>query len=562
MKTPWFVVLLIILAPCSARSQQAVVVLAAAATSSAAGSAPITCLLDPGCQGYWATGSLDGGTDEGIYIQLDHVTAIDFIEIGLAPGVSLGDNAPWNLRLYLNGKTRNPRGSYLAEVGTSQILRFGLGNRADPAVGPFGENVKSVFLKIERSADWKPGQFRVSSIRFLKANASGTSSPIALMLPKLVPAELTATSILEPATAYHPANLFDSKYDIAWSTDGKKSDGKGESFTLTLNNPQTLSGILLWNGYQRSAKHFKANGRVLALDVQADALPVQSLKLADQMGPQKIGFSPPLINARQLRFTIKDIVPGSSYKDVLISELRLIGAQRELIAPVTNLPKVAPPAAFQGLLNRSFANILHQPITGNPEDFEGPDNALSKRCDNGRIRLRDNGTFVIYKNFNYGKYDSAAKPANINASVLEGNWEPKGDKVRIFGRKYVTALQESEYLQEPKVAVPQVQIFQSELSAKPYRELSPSEKSALFAFLWTKNKGDPNKNQKFLWIIGSTKWNGTDQNKKVEVQGANYDDLVKKMGAVLQELNPYYLNSSVLSGLFLPSDETDSCLSL
>jgi len=532
-------------------AQTAPVVLSAAATSSAAGSPPVTCLLDPACQGTWTPGAADAGIDEGIYIQFEKPVSAGFLQIKSAPdGMGL-------LRIYVNGSTSaaTERKKTTGASPDNQVLA--LGNNGSAVA------VKSLFLKVDSSGDNKP--VKLQKILFYPAGKdadailAGGGTPLALSLPTLTPASVTASSILDPVSAYHPANLFDSKADIAWSTDGKKSDGKGESFTLTLQNPQTISGLMAWNGYQRSAEHFKANGRILEADVQADAQAPVRVKLADAMGTQRIAFPQPLANVRQLRFTIQAIAPGASYKDVLLSELRLIGADGKLILPQAALPKVAAPAAFQGMVNRSYASILHQPVAGKlPEEFEFYTN-LSKGCDNARLRLRDNGTFVIYKDFNYGKEDSAVKPVDINANVLEGNWEPKGENLRIFGRKYVTALQKSEYLQESAAAVPRVQIFQSELTAKPYNSLTPDEKQKLFAMLWAKKKGSANQNQAFTWVVGATKWNGTDQNKKRQVSGTNYVALQKAMDALLQQLNPLYVSSSVLTDLLLPTDETEAC---
>ncbi len=556
MKTRFLMILPLLLTSGIARAEQAVV-LSAAATSSAPGSATVTCLLDPACQGVWLPGAADNGTDDGLYIQFEKPVAIDYVRVSLDGGTGSLASSP-NYELYLNGRTRNKKGPY--EEGSGDLeeipgtIVFGIGNTADPGIDPLKENVRSVFLKMNPVGPWQPGGNRVKKIEFLTQKGPSVTAVVPLTLPRLIPASVTATSILEPVSAYHPSNLFDSRYDFAWSTDGKKTPGKGESVTLTLPTPQTLSGLMLWNGYQRSPEHFKANGRVLSLEVQADAQPPQSVKLTDQMGPQKITFNPPLANARQVKFTIREIAAGSSYKDVLISEMRLLGAAGELLLPQTELPRVVPPAGFQGLIDRSFASILHQPVWGDLEVLGGPDYRLSRHCDNARIRLRGNGTFVIYKDFNYGKTDSAQRPTNINANVLEGNWEPKGDKLRIFGRKYVTALQQSEYL-AGAVAVPsRTEIFQSEVSVKPYMSLTPQEKTALFAYLWQKKKGPAAKNQKFLWVIGNINENRT-------VAGGNYDDLVKKMDAELTSLNPYCLNSSVLNDLLLPSDGVDSCFS-
>lgn len=545
------------LLPLVAHAQGAPRVLAAAATSSAPGSAPVTCLLDPKCEGTWVSGAADAGTDEGLYVQFEKPVSAAYLQV-----LTAGKNPKGNseLRVYINGNTSaaQSRGKIASDADGNQLLQLSGGNAIQ---------IKSLFLKVE--APVEPGSKALPLRKILlyptaldyQAILQGQVPPLALDLPTLAPASVSATSILEPVSAYHPAHLFDSAYDIAWSTDGKKNDGKEESFSLSFQAPQTLSGLMVWNGYQRSAEHFKANGRVLEAEIQADAAAPFRIKLADQMGAQQVAFPQALASVRQLRLTIKAIAPGNAYKDVLISELRPMDSQGKLLLPQVSLPQVAAPSAFQGMVNRSYASILHQPIAGKlPENYDF-EFTLASRCDNSRVRIRDNGTFVVYKDFNYGKADSAAKPTNINAGILEGNWEPKGEKLRIFGKKYVTALQKSEYLQEATSGEPRVQIFQSEVEAKPYRSLTAEEKQKLFAFLWAKKQGSTNRNQGFIWILGATKWDGTESNKKTQVMGASFDALVRNLDPILQELNPIYLSSSVLTDLFLPTDETQACWS-
>lgn len=557
MKLASILALGVALLPLDASAQTASRLLAASATSSAPGSAPITCLLDPKCEGSWVSGAADAGADEGIYLQFEQPIRAGYLMI-----LSAGKNPKANaeLRVYINGNTSaaQARGQVASDADGNQLLQLSGGSEIE---------IKSLFLKVESpfEADRKALPIRkillYPAVSDPQAILKGEVAPIRPELPALIPAEVSATSILEPVSAYHPAHLFDSAYDIAWSTDGKKNDGKEESFTLNFRNPQTVAGMMVWNGYQRSAEHFKANGRVLEAEIQADGMVPFRIPLEDRMGAQEIAFPKNLPAVSKLRLTIKAIAPGKAYKDVLISELRLISDQGKLMLPQVELPKTMAPAPFRGMINRSYASILHQPIAGKlPEDFDLEFN-LGIRCDNARIRLRDNGTFVVYKDFNYGKADSAAKPTSINAGILEGNWEPKGDKLRIFGKKYVSALQKSEYLQETSSGEPRVQIFQSEVEAKPYRSLTPEEKQKLFAFLWAKKQGPANRNQNLLWVLGATKWNGTDAYKKAQVEGAGFEALMRALDPILEELNPVYLSSSVLTDLFLPTDETQACWS-
>lgn len=521
-----------------AHAQTSAVVLAASATSSAPGSSPVACLLDPNCIGYWSPGSVDSGIDEGIYVQFEDPAAVDFIDLKFEePNIS-----PYDIQVYLNGKTQGKNGIYwIAEQPESAGMGFRIG--AGREIAPLKEKIKSFFLKLDRSPEAGNSKgFRLWRVGFI----SDQGSVLPLSLPQQVPAVVSATSILEPVSAYHPAHLVDSKYDMAWSTDGKKVSGKGESVTFSFSTPQTLSGMIVWNGYQRSDTHFSANGRVSELEVKHDGGAVQTVKLQDKMGAQKATFSAPISGASQVILTLKGIIPGSQYKDVLISELRFLDGKGGMILPTAALPKAVAPAGFAGLVNRSYAAFLHQPMAA-----DDPEATWGALCDNSRLRLREDGSFVIYKGFDYGKPDSVEKPANVDANVLEGNWEPKGDKIRIFGRQYVTALRQSEYLQGAKPAAPRAAIFQSELSIKPYVQLTREEKQTLFAYLWTKKKGAAGKNRPLIWpvnVLGPP-----------EVTGADYGELVKKLDEALSPLNPYYLQSSVVNDLFLPADKTSEC---
>src|SRR5262249_33933282 len=81
MKRTWLFALVIYFVANAVQAQTPAVVLSAAATSSAPGSAPVTCLLDAACQGFWSPGAADQGTDEGVYIQFEKPQDINFIEV-------------------------------------------------------------------------------------------------------------------------------------------------------------------------------------------------------------------------------------------------------------------------------------------------------------------------------------------------------------------------------------------------------------------------------------------------------------------------------------------------
>jgi len=526
------------------------VVLAATATSSSSDSAPVTCLLDPNCTGHWSPGSKDSGTDEGIYIQFENPISASHIKLSAS---TLG-----KLVVYINGKTSGPDGRYYIASGRANYyVAYGWGNAL-----PIPERIKSIFIKID-SGDLR---VNISRIQFLSSKlpageleAETLDVAIPLVLPKLISASISASSILSPETAYQPANLVDSKYDMAWSTDGKKTAGKGESFTVTFNAKQTLAGMLLWNGYQRSEEHFKANGRVLQMEARSDAGDVEQVTIKDMMGPQRVVFKKPFKDIKSLSFKIKDIKAGDKYKDVLISELRFIGNNNELILPIVAAKATSVPNFLQPLIGRSFSAILHQPVT--QKEIQGDYFILSPKCDNSRIRIRNDGSYVIYKGYDYSSKDA---DASVEATVFEGNWEPKDNLIRIFGRNYKTALETSEYL-KGALKAPRTNIFQSELTIKPYSTLTAKEKAKLFEYLWSKKRGPADRSQRMFWVVGidehacSGEINPQGNNAECVIEGTSYSDLVKKLDDFLLGPNPYWISSSILTDLLLPTDSVQQC---
>lgn len=548
------------------------VILSASATSSSSQSTSIVCLLDPSCNGYWSPGALDSGVDEGIYIQFEKPvsgTSIELYSHGNLDG----------LRAYINGKTGSKNGTY--SVTTSGISTqtnwvdriahkkpIGLGNKftlqAGYSGGLLSEKIKSIFIKVDKFYGEQSESVTITAIRLV--NASGDiMDPV---LPRPVSATASATSVLSPDTAYQPANLADSRYDIAWSTDGKKNDGRGEAVTFDFAKPFSISGLMVWNGYQRSNEHFKANSRVKSLQVSGGTGTPEVLNLQDTMAPQRILLTKALPAASRVTLTIKDIVPGDKYKDVLLSELRFLDDKGTMVQPIVPFKTVTPPMVWRPLIDKSFSVILHHPMTkkeANPQDsccYQ-----LSRRCDNARIRIRSNGTFVIYKGFDFSKgyNDRPEAPTNVDSAVMEGNWEPVGDKIRIFGRQYKTALVNSEYLTSATPPAPRSTIFQSELSLSQYAKIAHADRSKLIQTLWQKKRG-PGAGQEVTWGIGVTA-NPSASNDSVkngdyggyDVTAANSEKMTNTMDQALTTLNPYWIHSSVLDDLVIPTDGTLAC---
>lgn len=524
------------------------VVLTASATSSTPGSAPITCLLDPACQGTWTPGSLDYGIDEGIFLQFEQPVPASSVEVVL-PVPNAVD--VYGLKVYVNGKTKDSEGRYYIfkkdEINEG-VLRV---VRAERPYGmeivPLRDPIKSLFIKIDSGPPSATEKVKIQKIRFIREG-----QPIAFALPLLQPAQVSASSALDPQTAYHPAHLFDAKTDFAWATDGKKTDGRGQFLRLQTAAPQNVAGLIVWNGYQRSETHFRSNGRVSKLEIKAANGPTQIVSLSDAMGAQRVALSLPLNGVSDLTMTIKDIIPGTKYKDVLLSEMRLITPQGQVILPQAVLPRPMPPTAWAPWVDRSLTSFLFQPVACS----DCAERAYDANFLHQRVRLRSDGSFVVYKYEETQKTDAQASPLNQVADVLEGNWEPVPAGIRIFGKKHPTLLAVSEYLKEAAPSA-EAAIFQSELRLKRYGELSPNERQGLFDRLWTAKRGPAAKNQGVRWdsCLLSEKYTQTDGN----AFGADRGAVFQAWDRFLKGVNPYVVESTMLTDVFLPTEDVRDC---
>lgn len=528
-----------------------VTVLTASATSSTADSVDVICLLDDKCKGSWQPASQDEGVDEGLYIQFDEPVAVYSIHVKVRESA---ENKRPGFQLYLNGKTTSPDDVvYMVrrEIDDKEgVVNYIFKGRDEARYqNSLQTDAKSVFIKIGKSYESGAEKPVIQAVKLYRRVSTAKKEEVkledvAFKLPVVAHAKIKASSILKPETAYQPANMFDSKYDFAWSTNGKVTSGVNESFELNFSSKQTFSGLFVWNGYQRSKTHFSKNGRVKSMSISADGGPAQQVSLASVQGVQKVLLKKPLSNISRLKFTINDVYPGSKYKDVLISEMRLLGGDGKMILPVVESDAVKIPGRLKGFMGSSWSGFLHDITDGNAE--------CEVTCYNKRIRLRTNGSFVIYQGFEYG----TSSDGSISANVLEGNWVEEKNKLRIFGKRYTTALRSSDYIKGVKTnKVPTAKIFQSHVTLKRYSELSKGEKNQLFAYL-IKNRGLPkNKSNVLKWTILFGKWG------EHSISGDDANGLKKSLAVFFEKVNPYYIKSSVMTDVLLPTTNVQECSS-
>jgi hypothetical protein len=485
--------------------------MAAAATSNAAHASPVNCLLAPDCKGSWSPGSADSGANEGVYVQFDTAAQADDVELT----TNVKDaKAPFTLSI--NGSVAAAPSIRPAPEAGRYIAAY---------VVP-GKQVKSIFFRLGvQKGGWR--NFELYAIRFYSEGKA-----VAPALPVVVPASVTATSVLEPQVAYQPANLFDSRYDFAWSTNGQTSKGKGESVEIRFRQPQNLSGIMLWNGYQRSQTHFQANGRVAKLAI-SDGAATRSFPVADKMGSQRIAFTSPFKNVVSLKLTIEEIIPGAKYPDVLISEVRFVDDQNRVLIPEVQgiTPESSP--AIEPLLDRSLSSVACS-SSFTPGNFQRS------------VRLRKDGSFVIY-----GKAHDEEENKKTD-QVLEGNWETRNGGIRIFGKRYADTVVRNEYSHSTRRTPPS--IFQSDLKITKFAGLPPGDQQQLAALIWSRigSKTDwAEANGQEIQILGA--------DKAVLAHGANEESLLAELVRTLRKMNPWAVSSPIVADAFLPSDEVGAC---
>jgi hypothetical protein len=487
-------------------------VIAAAATSSAAHATPVNCLLTPECAGAWSPGSADSGANEGVYLQFETAMEADSVELT----TSVKDPAaPFTLSV--NGTVANRASFKPAADAGRYVTRY-----AVP-----GNQVKSIFFRLGvQKGGWR--NFQLYAIRFYSQGKALT-----LALPVLVPASVNATSVLEPQVAYQPANLFDSRYDFAWSINGQTSKGKGESVEIKFSQPQNLSGMMLWNGYQRSEAHFQANGRIAKLAISDGGSP-RSFTVVDKMGGQKIAFATPLKNVVSLKLTIEEVVRGAKYPDVLISELRFIDDQNRILLP--QVQGISPESSplIEPLLDRSLSSVVCN-SSFTPGNFQRS------------LRLRKDGSFVIY-----GKAHDEEENKKTD-QVLEGNWEMRsGAGIRIFGKRYADTIVRNEYSHAARKTPPS--IFQSDLKIAKFGDLAPGDQQQLAALIWSRigSKTDwTEANGAEIQILGA--------GKAVLARGANEESLLAELVKTLRKMDPWAVSSPIVADAFLFSDDVGAC---
>ncbi|MFN4081474.1 MAG: NADase-type glycan-binding domain-containing protein [Saprospiraceae bacterium] len=230
--------------------------------------------------------------------------------------------------------------------------------------------------------------------------------------PARVPASISASSTLQPASAFSPARLFDGRKEFAWAEGNSANSGEGETIEVAFEKPTRISALRIWNGYQRSNEHFNANARVQKININGN-----TYTLNDASGSQRIALEP-AFEGQKFSMAIESVYPGGKYADLVISEMLFYDDDTPFV-PAANAPTPKAEGALVDLLNRRIGNTV---------------NEFADLLTRQSLILRSDGTFVMYRSV-YGGDGSDTETAEH--TVAEGNWEQQAsNKVRVFGKVY------------------------------------------------------------------------------------------------------------------------------
>jgi hypothetical protein len=271
------------------------------------------------------------------------------------------------------------------------------------------------------------------------------------------------------------------------------------------------------------------------LKVCDDRMNCRSADLEDSSDVQKIRFQEPIMNASKLTFEISKVISGQKYKDVLLSELRLLDVSGRIVEPVVAQPQVSMDWQHSRVLDRAWSSFLYDAIP--LSDW------YHRKCNNQRFRLRSDGTFSYLTGFE--RDEGAIDP---KAQLMEGNWEVKGPNVRLFGKKtYPFAAGEKP-----------AQLFQSQLTIRDFSEMSEADQDAALFDLWKRRGGPADRTQKRLWYTGlKRKLPKEPDDWASDVLG--YDIMKIQYLREIRKLNPIYVTLDSAAELLVPQDEVREC---
>lgn len=300
------------------------------------------------------------------------------------------------------------------------------------------------------------------------------STQYKVLTPKFVNGLISASSSLEPALAYGPSNLMDSKKDFGWA-ENVKGNGIGETITFTTNDNVRITRLKMWNGYQRSPIHFASNSRLRTFQFGVKGDVLQRYTLTDSSDDQWIELKEP-IEGTEFILKVVDAYSGRKYEDLVISEIKFYDEKTPLIIKTGAEEDRVKEMRSKSLFIRSFLDKNHSVSMRKLSKGESDEGSYSERkWESYSLTLRSNNSFVLYssESLSIKEYNNETKNNSYESDskevIADGSWELKEEadgyiKIRIFGKIYSPTT--SAELYHGDVESDNVRIFQDMLTLK------------------------------------------------------------------------------------------------
>ena len=154
---------------------------------------------------------------------------------------------------------------------------------------------------------------------------SGTGSMSAVSMSAI--SNITASSYtpVDSGVTYYASNLIDNSLSTCWS-DGVSGIGIGETITINFDKEYLVSGLTIYNGYQKSSALYYGNARVKEMSITFSDGTSLTVTLNDTTAMQQISFSED-VNTSSLVLEVVSAYSGNKYQDVCLSELEVYAGE-------------------------------------------------------------------------------------------------------------------------------------------------------------------------------------------------------------------------------------------
>jgi hypothetical protein len=135
----------------------------------------------------------------------------------------------------------------------------------------------------------------------------------------------SASSELDPVPdrdlTYFASNTLDGDPETAWNHDGSRGTGAGERLTFEFAEPVEVVGLVIVNGYAKSAEVFEQNGRVRDALLISDSATVE-VTLEDHAESQEIALD--VGTTSSLTIEVVAVYPGTTFPDLAVTAVEFL----------------------------------------------------------------------------------------------------------------------------------------------------------------------------------------------------------------------------------------------